>query len=133
MARQLEPAFPRVCRQCGAAWIQRDAGPPREYCTTSCRQEAERQARGVSPAIPDTAIESPPRSYVRRVRAHVHTITCAWRGAVVTVEQYPGPPPRYCGPVCRAEVAREGAAARMRQMRARRKMSAESVTGTEIS
>jgi hypothetical protein len=131
MARQPVPAVPRVCRQCGVAWVQRDGGPPREYCTTSCRQEAERHARGTAEEVPVPASKPPVRTYLRQVRAQEHTITCGWCGEVVTVEQYPGPPPRYCSPTCRAEAAREGAATRMRRMRARQQQST-SVTSTEI-
>jgi hypothetical protein len=125
MARTLFPAVPRICRHCGGAWIQADGRPPREYCTTSCRQEAERQARGVAPALPEAVDPEPPRVYTRRVRAKAYTITCRWCGTVVTLEQYPGPAPRYCDPVCREAAAREAAAERMRRMRARRLLPAD--------
>lgn len=133
MARQPIPAIPRVCRQCGEAWVQQDGGLPREYCSTSCRNEAERQASGVPAAAVPAVADPPVRTYVRRVRAHEYTITCGWCGALVTVEQYPGPAPRYCSPACRAEVARDGAATRMRRMRARRQQQAAIVTTTETS
>jgi hypothetical protein len=133
MARQSFPEVPRVCLQCGAAWMQRDGKPPRDYCTTSCRNEAERQVRSRPAVGPSTPAEVPVRTYLRRVRAQVHTITCGWCGEVVTVEQYPGPAPRYCSPACRAEAAREGAAARMRRMRARHQEQARPVTHPEIS
>jgi hypothetical protein len=132
MARRSFPEIPRVCLQCGLAWVQRDGGPPRDYCTTTCRQEAERAARGVSQPVSEPASEPPVRVYVRRVRGKAYTITCAWCGDVATVEQYPGPAPRYCGPACRAEAAREGAAARMRRMRERRQQ-APIVTRAPIS
>ena len=120
MARRSLSEIPRVCLRCGLAWVQCDGGPPRDYCSTSCRQEAERAARGVEQTVPDATSEPPVRVYVRRVRGKEYTITCAWCGEVVTVEQYPGPAPRYCDALCRAEAAREGAAARMRRMRERR-------------
>ena len=131
MARQSFPEVPRVCQQCGVGWVQRDGGPPRDYCTTSCRNEATRQARsgGTEPA--EAAVDPPVRLYTRSVRAKAYTITCLWCGDVVSVEQYPGPAPRYCGPDCRAEAAREGAAARMRRMRARR-AQARTVTTSPI-
>jgi hypothetical protein len=125
MARKTFPAVPRVCRHCGSAWIQADGQPPREYCTTSCRQEAERQARGLAVEPPEAVEPPPPRVYTRRVRARTYTITCGWCGEVVTLEQYPGPAPRYCDPTCRAAAAREAAAARMRRMRARRHLGPE--------
>jgi hypothetical protein len=133
MARQSIPEVPRVCLQCGAAWVQRDGKPPRDYCTTSCRNEAERQARNEPTMAASATGDRPERTYLRRVRAQVHTITCGWCGEVVTVEQYPGPAPRYCSPACRAEAAREGAAARMRRMRARHQEQAHAVTTSKIS
>ena len=132
MSRVFFPSFERVCVQCGERWVQRDGQPPRDYCTTSCRNEAERQtqaARGAVPVEPPL----PVRTFTRQVRAHVHTITCAWCHAVVTLEQYPGPAPRYCSPVCKTAAAREGAAERMRRMRARRQQLAQGVTQSEIS
>ena len=119
MARQRFPEVPRVCLQCGVAWVQCDGKALRDYCSTSCCNEAERQARGVVQTVPEDVLE-PKRVYVRRVRGKEYTITCAWCGEVVTVEQYPGPAPRYSDALCRAEAAREGAAARMRRMRERR-------------
>lgn len=121
MARRILPEVPRVCVQCGVVWVQRDGQVPRDYCTTSCRNEAERQARG-TPADAAAELEDlpAPRTYVRRVQAQTYTILCVWCGEVATLEQYPGPVPRYCSPACRAEAAREGAAARMRRMRVRR-------------
>jgi hypothetical protein len=129
MARRIMLEVPRVCLHCGVAWVQRDGQAPRDYCTTSCRNEAERRARGV---VADGADALPPRTYIRHVRAQTHTITCLWCGNVVTLEQYPGPAPRYCSPACRAEATREGAAARMRRMRARRQEEPR-VTTTQFS
>jgi len=130
MARQQPPpAVPRVCQGCGVAWVQRDGKEPRVYCSTSCRNEAERRAGGAaeaSPAAPEV------RYATRRVRAQEHTIICGWCRAVVTVEQYPGPAPRYCSDECRRAVARETAAERMRRMRARRQQEA-TVTTSESS
>jgi uncharacterized CHY-type Zn-finger protein len=77
-------------------------------------------------------VEPPLRIYTRHVHAQEHTITCGWCRAVVTVEQYPGPKPRYCSPTCRAEAVRDGAAERMRKMRARRQQS-PLVTDTKMS
>ena len=133
MPKQSFPAIPRICLQCGAAWVQCDGKPPRDYCTTSCRNEAERQARGEQPEQPAPTEEPPVRYYTRRVRAQVQTITCAWCHEVVTVEHYPGPAPRYCSDACRAAVAREGAAARMRRMRARRRSGADDGTAFQSS
>jgi len=125
MARKSFPAITRVCRQCGVTWIQTDGQAPREYCTTSCRQEAERRARGLA-VEPVAALAPPlPRVYTRCVRAKTYTITCGWCGEVVTLEQYPGPAPRYCDPTCREAAAREAAAERMRRMRARRLLEPE--------
>jgi len=132
MARRMVPEVPRVCLHCGTAWVQRDGQAPRDYCTTSCRNEAERQARGIPDNEAGVEAEPPTRTYVRHVRAQTHTITCLWCGEVVSVEQYPGPAPRYCGPTCRAEAARESAAVRMRRMRARRQETA-GVTTTQLS
>jgi ferredoxin len=132
MARRIFPEVPRVCLQCGAAWLQGDGKAPRDYCTTSCRNEADRQAHGKQTPEVDAPTDRPVRTYLRRVRAKAYTSTCAWCGAAADVEQYPGPPPRYCSPECRTEAAREGAAARMRRMRARRQQ-APSVTSTQIS
>jgi hypothetical protein len=128
MARQQPPpAEPRVCAGCGMAWVQRDGKEPRSYCSTSCRNEAERRA-GVRPpvSLPPTVPEV--RYVTRRVRAQEHTITCGWCRAVVSVEQYPGPAPRYCSDECRRAVARETAAERMRRMRARRQQEATVTT-----
>ena len=125
MVRRILPEVPRVCLQCGAGWVQRDGQAPRDYCTTSCRNAAERQAQGTSAdtaAVLDDREERSARTYVRRVQAQTLTITCVWCGEVATLEQYPGPAPRYCSPACRAEASREGAAARMRRMRARRQL-----------
>ena len=126
MARTSFPDVPRICRHCGVAWIQADGRPPREYCTTSCRQEAERQARGPV-AVPPPADEpaAPPLLCTRHVRAKTYTITCGWCGEVVTLEQYPGPAPRYCSPACRTDAARVAAAERVRRMRARRLVGPE--------
>lgn len=124
MARRTFPAVTRVCRQCGGTWIQADGQTPREYCTTSCRQEAERQARSRTVQPSETLEPPPPRVYTRRVRAKTYTITCGRCGEVVTLEQYPGPAPRYCDP-CREAAAREAAAARMHRMRARRLLGPE--------
>jgi len=132
MARRIFPDVPRVCLQCGAAWMQRDGQAPRDYCTTSCRNDADRQARGGSEPGVDAVADPPARTYLRRVRAKEYTVTCAWCGAVAHVEQYPGPAPRYCSPDCHTEAAREGAAARMRRMRARRQ-EAPSRTPTPLS
>ena len=132
MPRESFPVFDRVCVQCGEAWKQRDGRPARAYCTTSCWNEAERQARAARGELP-AAVPAPARTFTRQVRAQQHTITCAWCQAVVTLEQYPGPVPRYCSPLCKAEVAREGAAGRMRRMRARRQQVPAIVTGSEIS
>jgi hypothetical protein len=132
MPRQPLPAISRICQQCGEAWEQKDGKAPRAYCSTTCRNEAERQAAG--PAVDRAAPASVPvRSYTRRVRAQEHTITCAWCHQVATLEQYPGPAPRYCSDLCRAEAARESAAVRMRRMRARRQQVARAVTGSESS
>jgi hypothetical protein len=128
MAGQPVPAVPRVCLQCGVAWVQRDGRPPRDYCTTSCRNEAERQARVARGELAAPLPEPPVRFYTRRVRAKEYTITCGWCREVVTLEQYPGPRPRYCSLTCRAEAARAGAAERMRQMRARRRQQSGAVT-----
>jgi hypothetical protein len=130
MAKQQPvPAVPRVCTGCGVAWLQRDGKEPRSYCSTSCRNEAERRAGGAPVAIP----AAPEVRYLtRRVRAQEHTITCGWCRAVVTVEHYPGPAPRYCSDACRSAVARETAAERMRRMRARRQQEAD-VTRSESS
>jgi hypothetical protein len=132
MPRASFPAVDRVCLQCGGAWVQRDGQPPRDYCTTSCRNEAERQARAAQ-GEPAARLEPPARFYTRRVRAKEYTITCAWCQEVVTVEQYPGPAPRYCSPLCKTAAAREGAAERMRRMRARRQQVSPNVTQLEIS
>jgi hypothetical protein len=133
MSKQRCPALRRVCQHCGVAWVQDDGRPPRDYCSTSCRNEAERQARPASEehaaAVPDPQAHF----YTRRVRAKQYTITCAWCQEVVTVEQYPGPPPRYCSPLCRTAAAREGAAERMRRMRARRQHASTTVTGSQLS
>lgn len=122
------PAVPCVCAGCGVTWLQRDGKEPRSYCSTSCRNEAERRADGA----PEISIAAAPevRYRTRRVRAQEHTITCGWCRAVVTVEQYPGPAPRYCSDECRTAVARETAAERMRRMRARRQQEA-TVTKSE--
>ena len=119
MARKSFLDVPRICLRCGVAWLQRDGGPLRDYCTTSCRNEAERKARDEAAVVFDEP-PAPARVYVRRVRGKAYTITCAWCGEEATIEQYPGPAPRYCSVACRAEAAREGAAARMRRMRERR-------------
>jgi hypothetical protein len=130
MPRQPIPALSRVCLHCGATWIQRDGRPPRDYCTTSCRNEAERQAHS-PPGAASAEPEAPPeRLFTRRVRARQYTITCARCGEVATLEQYPGARPRYCNPGCRAAAAREGAAERMRRMRARQQ-AATPVTRSE--
>lgn len=126
------PAVPRICQQCGEAWVQRDGKAPRAYCTTSCRNEAERQGASTA-ALPQVPDEPPVPIYTRRVRAQQHTITCAWCQQVATLEQYPGPVPRYCSEACRTEAARERAAARMRRMRARRQQEAQAVTLSESS
>ena len=129
MPRQPVPALTRVCLHCGTTWIQRDGRPPRDYCTTSCRNEAERQAQDDTvPALPDPP---PARTFLRQVRARAYTITCAWCGEEATLEQYPGARPRYCSPACRSAAAREGAAERMRRMRARRQQATAAVTETE--
>jgi hypothetical protein len=132
MPRESFPALDRVCVQCGEPWVQRDGQPPRAYCTTSCRNEAERQARAVRGEL---RAEPPPpvRTFTRQVRAQQHTITCAWCEQVVTLEQYPGPAPRYCSPLCKTAAAREGAAERMRRMRARRQQVSQGVTQSEMS
>jgi hypothetical protein len=133
MARQSLPAIPRVCQQCGLAWTQQDGKAPRAYCSTSCRNEAERQAAGTDNAARAASADAPVRVYTRRVRAQRHTILGAWCQQEATLEQYPGPVPRYCSAVCRAEAARESAAMRMRRMRARRRLAASAVTTTESS
>jgi hypothetical protein len=132
MPRHSLPALPRVCQQCGEAWLQQDGKAPRDYCSTSCRNEAERRAAGPDAAQRPPA-DVPVRVYTRRVRAQQHTISCAWCHQVATLEQYPGPVPRYCGDICRAEAARASAAIRMRRMRARRQQEAAAVTGSESS
>ena len=68
MARRSCPEVPRVCLQCGVAWVQRDGRPPRDYCTTSCRNEAERQARGGAQILPEPDTAPPVHVYVRRVQ-----------------------------------------------------------------
>ena len=128
MPRPPVPALTRVCLQCGTTWIQRHRQPPRDYCTTSCRNQAERQARAQGAAVPALPDPPPVRLFTRQVRAREYTITCAWCGEVATLEQYPGARPRYCSPACRTAAEREGAAERMRQLRARRQQPAAPVT-----
>jgi len=127
------PAFDRVCLHCGGAWVQRDGLSPRAYCTTSCQHAAERQVRAAQGEAVAVVLDPPPRYYTRQVRAKTYAITCAWCQEVATVEQYPGPAPRYCGPACKAAAARAGAAERMRRMRARQQQSSQDVTPTELS
>jgi hypothetical protein len=128
MARRSVPELPRVCGQCGRAWVQRDGQAPRDFCSTTCWQEAA--GRPQRAAAPEAV---PVRTWTRVIRAQEHTITCTWCGALVTVEQYPGPAPRYCSPACRQEAARDGAATRMRRMRERRRQEAVPVTDTKLS
>jgi hypothetical protein len=130
--KQRFPALPRVCQHCGAAWVQDDGRPPRDYCSTSCRNQAERQAQSAPEGHAAAAPEPQASFYTRRVRAKQYTITCAWCREVVTVEQYPGPPPRYCSSLCRTAAARDGAAERMRRLRARQQHAAPSVTESQL-
>jgi hypothetical protein len=111
------PGEPRVCRHCGLSWLQQDGKAPREYCTTTCRQAAE------GPRAPLVAVPAAPtpRTWQRVVQARVVTIVCAWCGTQATLEQYPGPTPRYCDPLCRQEAERWASAERMRRMRDRRR------------
>jgi hypothetical protein len=105
----------RVCQQCGATWLQTDGKPPRDYCSTTCRQEATGQQ-------PRAASEDPPLpTRVRVVRARLVAITCQWCRDQVVLEQFPGPTPRYCSALCRQAAARDGAAARMQRLRERRR------------
>lgn len=107
----------RRCQQCGAPWLQTDGKAPRDYCTTSCRQEAAGQRLSVAPD------NLPLPSHVRVVRARVITITCHWCQEQVALEQFPGPVPRYCSPLCRQAAASAAAAGRMQRMRERRRTS----------
>jgi hypothetical protein len=47
---------------------------------------------------PDEVDPLPMRT--RRVRARAVTITCRWCQQLVTLAQFPGPAPRYCGAAC---------------------------------
>jgi len=59
--------------------------------------------------------------YLRTIKKTAVAVTCLVCGADVRREGYPGPRVRYCRDPCRAEAARQSAAARMRRMRARRR------------
>jgi hypothetical protein len=117
MARVRYPEEPRICAQCGTHWTQCDGKPPRPYCTTTCRQDAEGRPFPIVPAEPEVLV-LPTR--IRRVRARLVTLTCTWCQTVAEVEQFPGPLPRYCSDECREEAQRAGAAERMRRLRQRR-------------
>jgi hypothetical protein len=117
MARSRYPEVPRVCAQCGVHWTQCDGQPPRAYCTTTCRQEAEGRPFPIVPVAAQVPV-LPTR--IRRVQAQLVTLTCAWCQTVVEVEHFPGPLPRFCSQDCRDEAQRAGAAARMRRLRQRR-------------
>jgi len=127
MARPHYPEVPRVCVQCGAHWTQRDGAPPRPYCTTTCRQEAEGRPSHTLSAEPEVPV-LPTR--IHRIQAHLVTLTCAWCQTVAEVEHFPGPLPRFCSQDCRDEAQRAGAAARMRRLRQRR---LQAVAGVPIA
>jgi hypothetical protein len=109
----------RVCQQCGATWLQTDGKAPRDYCTTSCRQEATGPRPSVAPVDP------PLPTRVRVVRARLIWITCHWCREQVELAQFPAPLPRYCSLFCRQAAEREAAAARMQRMRERRRTAPE--------
>ena len=130
MARSRYPEVPRVCAQCGAHWTQRDGAPPRPYCTTTCRQEAEGRPARPLLAEPETPV-LPTR--IRRIQAQLVTLTCAWCQTTAEVEHFPGPLPRFCSQDCRDEAQRAGAAARMRRLRQRRLQSITVVPVAQIT
>ena len=129
MARLRYPEVPRVCAQCGAHWTQRDGAPPRPYCTTTCRQEAEGRPARALPAEPEVPV-LPTR--IRRIQAQLVTLTCAWCQTTAEVEHFPGPLSRFCSQDCRDEAQRAGAAARMRRLRQRRLQSIAAVPVAQI-
>jgi len=120
MTRQRPTPEPRICANCGRHWLQQDGKPPRTYCCTTCRQETEGLPAGALRAAVDV-----PRvpTQIRRIRAQVVTLTCAWCHRLAEVEHFPGPLPRYCSDGCRTEAQRDGAAERMRRLRQRRARS----------
>ena len=64
--------------------------------------------------------------YLRTIKKKEVALTCGVCGAKVRREGYPGPRLRYCRDTCRAEAERQLAAARMRRMRARRRLPSPS-------
>src|SRR5713101_7979769 len=117
MPRVRYPEEPRVCRQCGAEWTQRDGKPARPYCTVTCRQEAEGFRSRADELVPE-----PPRAPTRTrvLTARSVLLTCVWCQTTTEVWAFPGPTPRYCGPDCRTAADRDGATDRMRRLRQRR-------------
>lgn len=57
--------------------------------------------------------------YLRTIKKKEVAFTCVVCRAEVRREGYPGPRPRYCSDLCRAQAARQAAAARMRHLRSR--------------
>ncbi len=60
--------------------------------------------------------------YLRTIKKKERAVTCVVCGAAGQHDGYPGPRLRYCRDTCRAEAERQLAAARMRRMRARRRL-----------
>ncbi len=60
--------------------------------------------------------------YLRTIKKKERAVTCVVCGAAGQRDGYPGPRLRYCRDTCRAEAERQLAAARMRRMRARRRL-----------
>lgn len=118
-------------------------GPPRRYCSVTCRLEASNRRRREDGRLSAARAKQVQRDRAARREAWVPDRTCRQCGASFTVQIKRGPTQRYCGAECRnrAFAARRKSTPRGRayildQKRARRAKilgaQVEPVVSTEI-